>query len=122
MLLHPGRRGVRRAKRNKAFSASRWVGMAIDGTGVGRCQAAGCPPCHPVKDAQEQVSGYVHRFALISVVGVGLTLPFDIEPYGPGDSESGAGQRLLQRAVAHVGRRFADYREWSMPAGARRHA
>ncbi len=36
-------------------------------------------------------------------------LPFDVEPYGPGDSEYVAGQRLLQRAVAQVGRRFADY-------------
>jgi hypothetical protein len=43
------------------------------------------------------------------VVGGGLTLPFDVEPYGPEDSEYGAGQRLLQRAVAAVGARFADY-------------
>jgi len=40
---------------------------------------------------------------------VDLTLPVDVEPYGPGDSESAAGQRLLQRAVAAVGARFADY-------------
>jgi len=45
----------------------------------------------------------------IAVVGVDLTLPVDVEPYGPGDSESAAGQRLLQRAVAAVGARFADY-------------
>ena len=36
-------------------------------------------------------------------------MPFDVEPYGPGDSEYVAGQRVLQRAVAQVGRRFADY-------------
>ena len=41
--------------------------------------------------------------------GHGLALPFDVEPYGPGDSEYVAGQRVLQRAVAQVGRRFADY-------------
>ena len=46
---------------------------------------------------------------LISVVGVGLTLPVDVEPYGPGDSEYAAGQRLLRRAVDHLGPRFADY-------------
>jgi hypothetical protein len=46
---------------------------------------------------------------MISVVGTGLSLPFDIEPYGPGDSEYSAGQRLLRRAVAHLGPRFADY-------------
>ena len=46
---------------------------------------------------------------MISVVGTGLTLPLDIEPYGPGDSEYNAGRRLLRRAVGNLGRRFADY-------------
>jgi hypothetical protein len=100
---------VRRAKRNKAFSASRWIGVAVDGTGAGHGQAEGCTLCHPVRDAQGQVIGSLHHFAMISVVGTGLALPFDIEPYGLGDSEYRAGQRLLERAVAHVGRRFADY-------------
>jgi hypothetical protein len=30
-------------------------------------------------------------------------------PYKPGDSEYGAGKRLLKRAVSHLGPRFADY-------------
>src|SRR6266851_5583760 len=34
---------VRRAKRNKAFGRSRWVGVAIDGTGAGHCRAEGAP-------------------------------------------------------------------------------
>jgi hypothetical protein len=46
---------------------------------------------------------------MISVVGVKLTLPFDVEPYGPGDSETRAAQRLLSRAVKAIGTRFADY-------------
>ena len=46
---------------------------------------------------------------LISVVGVGLTLPIDVEPYGPGDSEYAAAQRLLRRVIGHLGPRFADY-------------
>jgi hypothetical protein len=100
---------VRRAKRNKAFGPSRWIGLALDGTGAGHRQAGGCALCHPVRDARGQVSGYLHHFELISVVGTGLTLPFDVEPYGPGDCEYVAGQRLLQRAVAQVGPRFADY-------------
>ena len=100
---------VRRAKRNKAFSPSRWIGVAIDGTGAGHGQGEGCPLCHPVRNAEGQVHGYLHHFVMISVVGTGLALPFDVEPYGPGDSEYVAGQRLLQRAVAQVGRRFADY-------------
>jgi hypothetical protein len=100
---------MRRAKRNKAFRASRWIGVAVDGTGAGHGQAAGCPLCHPVRDSQGQVLGHLHHFVMISVVGTGVALPFDVEPYGPGDSEYGAGQRLLQRAVGQVGRRFADY-------------
>ena len=47
--------------------------------------------------------------ALVSVVGAGLTLPVDVEPYGPGDSEYAAAQRLLRRAIQHLGPRFADY-------------
>lgn len=39
----------------------------------------------------------------------GLTLPIDVEPYGPGDSEYAAAQRLLRRAVDHLGPPFADY-------------
>jgi hypothetical protein len=46
---------------------------------------------------------------MVSVVGTGLSLPYDVEPYGPGDSEYSAGQRLLARAVKHLGSRFADY-------------
>jgi hypothetical protein len=100
---------VRRAKRNKAFGRSRWVGVAIDGTGAGHCRAERCALCHPVRDPTDQVLGYLHHFVMISVVGADLALPFDIEPYRPGDSEYVAGQRLLQRAVAQVGPRFADY-------------
>jgi len=100
---------VRRAKRNKAFGRSRWVGVAIDGTGAGHCRVERCALCHPVRDPTDQVLGYLHHFVMISVVGADLALPFDIEPYRPGDSEYVAGQRLLQRAVAQVGPRFADY-------------
>jgi len=46
---------------------------------------------------------------MVSVVGTELSLPFDVEPYGPGDSEYRVGQRLLRRAVEHLGARFADY-------------
>ena len=43
---------VRRAKRNKAFSPGRWIGVAVDGTGAGHEQAEGCTLCHPVRDAE----------------------------------------------------------------------
>jgi hypothetical protein len=46
---------------------------------------------------------------MVSVVGTRLALPSDVEPYGPGDSEYSAGQRLLRRTLTNLGRRFADY-------------
>jgi DDE family transposase len=100
---------LHRAKRNKAFDNSRWIGLALDGTTVGRCRESGCDWCRPYHNAEKEVVGYKHHLAMISVVGAGLSLPFDIEPYGPKDSEYAAGQRLLRRAVSAVGRRFADY-------------
>ena len=100
---------VRQAKRNKAFDPSRFIGLAVDGTTVGRCGAAGCPLCRPFRNATGEVVGYRHHLTLLSVVGTGLSLPFDVEPYGPGDSEYAAGQRLLRRARRNLGGRFADY-------------
>jgi hypothetical protein len=100
---------LRRAKRNKAFDDCRWIGLAIDGTGAGWRTRQGCSLCRPRRNAQKQILGYQHSFVMISVVGTGLSLPFDGEPYGPGDSEYAAGQRLLQRVIGSVGKRFAQY-------------
>ncbi len=98
-----------RAKRNKAFDGSRYIGLAVDGTGAGRSREAGCSLCHPTRDAEGRVFGHRHHLSMISVVGTGLSLPFDVEPWGPGDCEYVASQRLLRRAVSHLGPRFADY-------------
>jgi len=100
---------VRQAKRNKAFEGSRWIGLALDGTGAGRSRKHKCRWCRPVHNEDREVVGYRHNLVMVSVVGTSLSLPFDVEPYGPGDSEYSAGQRLLRRAVAAVGVRFADY-------------
>jgi hypothetical protein len=100
---------LQRAKRNKAFDASPWIGLAVDGTGAGRSRAEGCGWCHPQRDGAGTIRGHGHRFCLLSVVGTELTLPVDVEPYPPGESEYEAGQRVLRRAVGALGRRFADY-------------
>ena len=100
---------LRRSKRNKALAGSFWIGLAVDGTTAGRSRQAKCAVCHPLFNARHEVVGHQHRLSLISVVGTGLSLPFDVEPYGPGDSEYAASQRLLGRAVGLLGRRFADY-------------
>lgn len=100
---------VRQAKRNKAFESSGCIGLALDGTTVGRCSKSSCPLCRPFRNADHEIVGYRHHLVLISVVGTGLTLPIDVEPYGPGDSEYAAAQRLLRRALVPLGARFADY-------------
>jgi hypothetical protein len=101
---------LRRVKRNKAFAGSAFIGLAVDGsTGCRRRQERRSCLCRSWKNQKEEVVGYRHHLVLLSVVGTGLTLPVDVEPYGPGDSEYSAGQRLLQRAVGQLGRRFANY-------------
>lgn len=102
-------RVVRQAKRNKAFDNSRFIGLVLDGTSAGWRRQRGCPLCRPHTTQDGNTHGYLHSLVMLSVTGVGLSLPVDIEPYGPGDSEYTAGQRLLQRAVGRLGRRFADY-------------
>jgi hypothetical protein len=100
---------VRGAKRNKAFDGCRWIGLALDGTGAGWRTHQNCQLCRPKQNAAKQIQGYQHSFVMVSVVGTGLSLPCDGEPYGPGDSEYAAGQRLLRRVIGNVGKRFAQY-------------
>ena len=100
---------VRLAKRNKAFEGARFIGLALDGTGAAAGVAHPCELCHPIVSAGVPTGGHLHHLSLISVVGAGLSLPFDIEPYGPGDCELRASERLFERALGYLGRRFADY-------------
>jgi hypothetical protein len=100
---------VREAKRHKAFDDCRFIGLAVDGTGAGRSHEEACDLCRPYRNQKREILGYHHKLVMISVVGTGLTLPLDVEPYGPGDSEYSAGRRLLRRAARSLGRRFADY-------------
>jgi hypothetical protein len=65
--------------------------------------------CRPFKDSKGEIVGYRHHVVMATIVGTGLSLPIDIEPYGPGDSEYAAGQRVLRRVVDNLGRRFAQY-------------
>ena len=97
------------AKRNKAFDNSRFIGIAVDGTTTARCAAENCRLCRPFKNSKGEIAGYRHHVVMATIVGTGLSLPVDIEPYGPGDSEYAAGQRILRRVVENFGRRFAHY-------------
>jgi hypothetical protein len=103
------RSAIRQAKRNKVFDNSRFIGLAVDGTGAGHTRKRPCPLCHPLRDSQGVVHGHLHHFAMLAIVGTGITLPLDVEPYGAPDSEYAAAQRLLRRAIDKLGRRFAQY-------------
>ncbi len=100
---------LHRAKRNKAFEDCHFVGLALDGTTGGRRRKKGCSLCRSYRNAQQEILGYRHHLVLAAVVGGDLTLPVDVEAYGPGDSEYAAGQRLLRRVRANLGARFIDY-------------
>jgi len=100
---------AREAKRHKAFDNARYIGLVLDGTAVARSHQKVCDLCRPYRNKKQEILGYHHRLVMVSVAGTGLTLPLDVEPYGPGDSEYNAARRLLPRLVANLGRRFADY-------------
>lgn len=102
---------AKRAKRNKAFRGQPRIGLALDGTGAGRCSARSkvCEMCRPYHDAKGNVAGHRHDVVMIVAVGAELTLPVDIEPSPQGEGELTSGIRLLRRAVDAVGPRFADY-------------
>jgi len=102
-------RAVREAKRHKAFDAARFIGLVLDGTAVARSHQKVCDGCRPYRNKEKEIIGYHHQLVMVSVAGTGLTLPLDVEPYGPGDSEYNAARRLLPRVVGNLGRRFADY-------------
>lgn len=104
-------RTAKQAKRNKVFRGQARLGLAIDGTGAGRCSAKTkvCSFCRPYHDAKNEVVGHKHELVMIAVVGGEVMLPVDVEPYGQGEGELTAGVRLLRRAAVALGPRFADY-------------
>jgi len=100
---------ARQTKRAKAFDSTAHIGLIIDGTDAGKRTEHGCVWCRPLRDATGEIRAYTHKIVALSVVGDDLHLLIDVEPYGPGDSEYAAAQRLLSRAMTHLGPRFADY-------------
>jgi hypothetical protein len=100
---------LRQTKRYRAFETSAGIGLAVDGTTVGQCATSACLLCRPYRDAIQQLVGYRHHLVLGRVVETGLCLPFDVQPYRPGDSKYAAGQRLLRRTIELLGIGFAVY-------------
>lgn len=99
---------LRCARRNKAFEHVSRLGLALDGTGLGRSKQPRCELCHPQFNASHDVMGHGHKMVGASVVAGPLTLPIDVEFYPQGEGEVTAGKRLLERVVRSAGVRF-DY-------------
>jgi hypothetical protein len=59
---------------------------------AGRCREEQCPLCRPLRNSKEQIVGHRQHLVMLSVVGTGLSLPIDVAPYEPDDSEHAAGQ------------------------------
>jgi len=78
-------------------------------TTAGHSIHRGCEFCRPQHKRQERSDRLLPPDGQHQRRRTGLSLPFDAEPYGPGDSEYAAGQRLLARARSQLGARFADY-------------
>ena len=55
-------RVLHQAKRNKAFENSGGIGLALDGTGAGRCASHGCPLCRPKAERGETDPGLSASF------------------------------------------------------------
>lgn len=95
-----------RAKRNKVFDGFSRIGLALDGTGLGRSREEHCELCHAFRNANHEVTGHGHKAVGASLVAGALTLPLDVEYYGPGEGELTASKRLLERVVREARIRF----------------
>jgi hypothetical protein len=99
---------VRRAKRNKAFDHASRIGLGLDGTGLGRSRRRHCELCHPHRNSEKEITGYLHKTVGASLLAGDLTLPLDIEYYLPQENELAAAKRLLPRVLSSCAIRF-DY-------------
>lgn len=97
---------VWRARRNKAFDEVPRIGLALDGTGLGRSRNRHCELCHPHHNAAHEVTSHGHKAVGASLVAGTLSLPLDVEYYRPGEGELTAGKRLLERIVREGRIRF----------------
>ena len=50
---------VARAKPNKAFDNTAFIGLAVDGTTGGRCQSQGCTLCRPFRNQKKRRSSAI---------------------------------------------------------------
>jgi len=71
---------VRLAKRNKAFQNCHFLGLALDGTTVGRCSQHQCSLCRPWRNAAKQIVGYRHHLVMLSICTNANRSRFNLTP------------------------------------------
>jgi len=100
---------ARLAKRKKAFrrlyADNCWVG-ALDGIETYKSKKGCCSTCcqRNVGTEKEPIIEYYHREVVLQVVGVTPACPLDEEPVLPGETETTAALRLLERFHARMPR------------------
>jgi len=94
---------AQRLKRRKALrsSTAHWV-AAVDGHELFSSRKRCCAEClvREIETRHGKVVEYYHRVVVCQLVGVLPPMVLDIEPIRPGEGETAAAHRLLQRLLA----------------------
>ena len=80
----------------------------VDGHETTASRRRCCPQCAQriLHTQAGDVVEYYHRYAVLRLVGQGLSLMLDAEPVGPGEDELAASRRLVERALEMYPRAF----------------
>lgn len=105
MLAHAARLAKRKKAFRRLYPDAYWVG-ALDGIETYKSKKGCCPNCcqRNVGTEQEPIIEYYHREVVLQVVGVTPACLLDEEPVLPGESETTAALRLLERFHARMPR------------------
>jgi len=105
-----GRAIYSRLKRNKALKpfACGMLAAILDGHESHATYRRHCPGCleRTVHTANGDRIQYYHRHVTVQLVGPGMCLLLDAEPICPGQGETAAALRLLERVIAAYPRAF----------------
>lgn len=105
MLADVARQGKRKKVFQRRYPDSHWVG-ALDGIETYKSKKGCCSTCcqRNIGTEKEPIIEYYHREVVLQLVGVTPACILDEEPILPGETETAAGVRLLERFHKRVPR------------------